>query len=337
MIQSRQSQIQVVILFAVLTVGVTLSIVYFSSPPQATQNPLNVEINLIGEVDTGGGALRVHVEGDLAFVIDFGETTSYGLVIVNISGPSQPEILGTFHDGGLPFAIESVGNIVYIADQVEGLRIVNISDVSHPTSIEGYEGSGIAYDLKIDGDLLFLADDQYGMVILNISTPSEPVFVSSYGSRCIHLEIEDDIAYTTGQGGLTLVDISDPSHPTYISQLSDGSGYWDPSVSNGTIYLANHNGGVGELQIIDATDSSSIEKIAEFDSEGTFQSFFVQDSILYAVDFESGLYLLDVNNHSSPVEVGRFSDGRPWDVTLDNGLVYLVGSEGLQILQIAYD
>jgi hypothetical protein len=298
---------------------------------------LNIELNLIGEIDTGGAALRVHVEGNLAFVIDYGESPSYGLIIVNVSNPVQPEILGTYHGGGLPYALESVDEIVYLADQFEGLRIIDISDPTNPTEIEGYVGSGMAFDLEIVGDLLFMADHEYGMVILNISTPSNPVFISNYISDCVHLEIEESIAFIAGHGRLRLVNVSDPQHPTLLGQTTDSSStLWDPSVSNDTIYLANHSGDDGELQIFDASDPSNIEEIGEFDSEGTFQSFYVQDSLLYAVDFESGLYLLDVSNPELPVEVERFSDGAPWDVVLSGDYVYLCGSEGLQILQITY-
>ena len=344
MIQSRKPLIPV-ILVVVLTVGVTLSFVYFSTPPlttptnttsPTTQSPLNFEINLIREIDTGGSALRVHVEGNLAFVIDYGESTSHGLIIVNVSNPVQPEILGEYHAGGLPFAIESVDEIVYIADQEEGLRIIDISDPTHPTEIEGYVGSGMAFDLEIVGDLLFLADYEYGMVILNISTPNNPVFVSNYGPDCVHLEIEESIAYIAGHGRLRTINVTDPHHPTLLGQTIDSSStLWDPSVSNGTIYLANHSGDDGELLIFDASDPSNIEEIGEFDSEGTFQSFYVQDSHIYAVDFESGLYLLDVSDPMALVEIERFSDGgQPWDVVLSGDYVYLCGSEGLQILQV---
>jgi len=287
---------------------------------------------LIGEINTGGGTLRVHVEDDLAFVIDFGEQDSYGLIIVDISNASDPVIVGSFHDGGLPFAIESVGDIVYIADQVEGLRILNISNVSNPVQIEGYSGGG-SYDMEIVDNLLLLADDDNGLVILNISIPSEPVFVSSYGSRCIHLAVEGSVVYAT-INGLSLIDISDPEHPSLISNIEDGTGFWDPSVSDSVIYIANHDGHDGELQVIDASNPSHPERLSEFDSEGKFQSFFAQDSFLYAVDYETGLYLLNVSNPSTLQVVNRFSDcGRPWDVTVHNDYVLLCGSRGLQILQ----
>jgi hypothetical protein len=345
MSQSRKPLIPVILVVVILTVGVILSSLYFSTPPPTTltnttspttQSPLDIEINLIGEIDTGGSALRVHVENNFAFVIDYGESTSHGLIIVNVSNPVQPEILGEYHAGGLPFAIESVDEIVYIADQEEGLRIIDISDPTHPSEIEGYVGSGMASDLEIVGDLLFLADYEYGMVILNISTPSNPVFVSNYGPDCVHLEIEENIAYIAGHGRLRMLNVSDPYHPTLLGQIiSSSSTLWDPSVSNAIIYLANHSGDDGELLIFDASNPSNIEEIGEFDSDGTFQSFYVQDSLLYAVDFESGLYLLDVSNPVLPVEVERFYDGgQPWDVTLSGDYVYLCGSEGLQILQV---
>lgn len=321
-------------LIAVITMGLTLSLVYLSIPPtDSNQMTTEVRIDLISEIDTGGGAISVHVQDDLAFVIDSGGEVSYGLIIIDISDASHPEILGTYHDGGRPFAIESVGDIVYIADQEEGLRIINISDTSNPTQIDGWSGTG-SYDVEVIGNLLLVADSENGLVILDINTPSSPVFVSSYGVMCIHLDAEGDFVYAT-MSGLSVFDISDPEHPILTDSLQDGTGFWDPSVSNGIIYLANHNGGVSELKVYDATDPYNIEKLSEFDSEGHFQSFAVQVSILYAVDYETGLYLLDVSNSSIPVEITRYYDGgRPWDVFADEDMVFLVGSEGLQVLQI---
>jgi hypothetical protein len=347
MFQSRRSQSLVIVLTIILIAGTTFSFAYFSNPIQ-TQNPQTPdtpkiptptydEINLIGEINTGGYALSVHVDGDLAFVIDFGDSDSHGLVIVNVSDPMNPEIIGTYHAGGFPFAIESIGEIVYIADEFEGLRIINISDPTNPLEIEGYTGSGMAFDLEIVGNYLFMADYEYGLVILDISVPSNPVYVASYGPDCVHLDIEDDIAYVAGHGRLRVLNVSNPHNPTLLGQTLDSSiTLWDPSVSNGTIYLANHSGDDGEILIFDARNPINIEQIAEFDSIGTFQSFFVQDPLLFAVDFESGLYIIDVTNSTSPVEIGRFSEGQPWDVTICNDLVYLVGSEGLQILQVTY-
>ncbi|MFW9908957.1 MAG: LVIVD repeat-containing protein [Candidatus Thorarchaeota archaeon] len=341
MVLSRRNRMFAAIILTSLVIGITFTFVYFlnfANPAELEppgENPLVLDFNLIAEVDTGSFALSVHVDGDTAFVLDTDETGTLGLVIVDISNPYLPEILGTYHNGGLPFNLESKGDIVYIADQEEGLRIIDISNPAQPVELEGYSGSGMAFDVKIVGNYLYFADYEYGMVVLDISNPSTPVYVTNYETGCVHLEIEDDIAYIAGHGNLVLLDVSDPTQPTFIGGTPESSTtLWDPSVSNNTIYLANHSGDDGELMIFDASDPSNIEMTGEFDSEGTFQSFYVQDSLLYAVDFVAGLYLLDVRNSATPVEITRFSDGQPWDVTLSDGLVYLVGSEGLQILQI---
>lgn len=335
-IQSRRNQILVVLILVTLTVGIPLFIFFFSPPVQSS----SVEISLIGAINTGGEARRVHVEDDLAFVIDIGDHESYGLIIVNVSNPFQPAIRGTYFDGGLPFSIESAGDIVYIADQLEGLRVLDISNSSQSTSIEGqYIGSGAAYDLEIVGDLLFLADGQYGLVILNISIPSTPVFISSYGNGFVHLDIEGNIAYLAGGERIRLVDISNPDHPTLIGQFFlSGITLWDPSVSNDIIYVAIHSGTRRELKILDTTNPTSVEQLSEFDSAGGFQSFYVQGSFLYAVDYERGLYLLDISNPLSPVEITRFFDGGlPWDVVLSDDLIFLCGTADLQILQMTYE
>ncbi|MFW9921406.1 MAG: hypothetical protein ACFFED_17540, partial [Candidatus Thorarchaeota archaeon] len=67
-------------LIAILTIGLTLSFVFLSIPP-TDNNPTHTEIriDLIGAIDTGGAGLRVHVEGNLAFVIDTGTEGTYGL------------------------------------------------------------------------------------------------------------------------------------------------------------------------------------------------------------------------------------------------------------------
>ncbi|MHA1906805.1 MAG: LVIVD repeat-containing protein [Candidatus Thorarchaeota archaeon] len=346
MVLSRRHQLVTITLLTLLIVGVTITFVYFSQsadPPEENppgedspeQNPQ--DLNLIGEVDTGGQALRVHIDGDTAYVLDADGSGTLGLVIVDISESSQPAILGTYHNGGLPFDVVSEQNIVYIADQFEGLRIIDVSNPANPVELEGYSGSGMAFDVEVVGDYLYFADYDLGMVILDISTPNSPVFVSNLDTGCVHLEIEENIAYIAGHGNLKLVDVSDPTQPTILGQTTESSTtLWDPSVANGTIYLANHSGDDGELMIFNASNPSNIELIAEFDSDGTFQSFYIQNSLLYAVDYEAGLYLLDVRNSSSPVEITRFSEGQPWDVTLSDGLVYLVGTEGLQILQAVY-
>lgn len=344
MVLSSRHRAAVAFLLVLLIVGATSTFVYLlqsANPPeenphgQDPPDPGTLLLNLIGEVDTGGAALSVHVEGDIALVLDVDESDTLGLIIVDVSDSSQPEVVGSYHNGGLPFDVEAVSNIVYIADQFEGLRIIDISDPTQPLELEGYSGSGMAFDVEIAGDYMYLADYEYGMVILDITNPSTPEYVANYATGCVHIEVEENIAYIAGHGSLKLVDVSNPAQPTVIGQTAESSiTLWDPAVFNETIYLANHSGDDGELLIFDATSPSNIEIIGEFDSDGTFQSFYIQDSLLYAVDFEVGLYLLDVSDPSSPVEIVRFSAGHPWDVELSNGLVYLVGSEGLQILQV---
>ncbi|MFW9827667.1 MAG: LVIVD repeat-containing protein [Candidatus Thorarchaeota archaeon] len=334
-IQSRSIQILFIVLSASLIVGIPLFIVYFSPSENSP-----IEINLIGAINTDGFVMSIHIKNDLAFIIEFGDQDTYGLRIINISNPSQPEILGTYYNVGYPFAVESKDDVVYLTDQSEGLILLDISDLSQPTSIEGqYTGSGVGRDLQIVGDLLFLADGEDGLIILNISNPHAPIFISSYGPGCDHLDVEGEIVYISYGESIRLVDISDPANPTYLGQFfASDIVLWNPTVSDDFIYLAIHGGTHSELKILDARDPTHVVQLSEFDSFGIFQCCHVEESFLFAVNSEYGLYIIDISNPLSPIEIKRFFDGGvPWDMVLDDGLIYLCGSEGLQILQVSYN
>ncbi|MHA2603303.1 MAG: LVIVD repeat-containing protein, partial [Candidatus Thorarchaeota archaeon SMTZ1-83] len=139
---------------------------------------LNLDLVKVGQIHTGGSTWDVEVRGEIAFVIDRNEPTPGGLVLINVSDRTDPKELSSFHDGGLPIALDVADDLVYVADTSDGLEIINVSDPKNPEEIGGYTGSGAVYDVQVVGDVAYVADWNSGLLILNVTDPTNPLYLS---------------------------------------------------------------------------------------------------------------------------------------------------------------
>lgn len=87
------------------------------------------DIRLVAEFTESLDSFSVHIEGerDLAFLCDY----EIGLVMLNISNPTQPTEITRYVDGGKPCRVEVVDDIVYMTDQDNGFVVLEIGE-SHP-------------------------------------------------------------------------------------------------------------------------------------------------------------------------------------------------------------
>ncbi|MHA2247368.1 MAG: hypothetical protein ACXADY_20645, partial [Candidatus Hodarchaeales archaeon] len=60
------------------------------------------------------------VEGTIVYVADYDK----GLLVVDISDPSNPDLLARFDDGRAGEDVQVVGDYIYVADRHDGLEIL---------------------------------------------------------------------------------------------------------------------------------------------------------------------------------------------------------------------
>ncbi|MFW9830014.1 MAG: hypothetical protein ACFFEY_20770, partial [Candidatus Thorarchaeota archaeon] len=142
----------------ILLAVIFCSIVLFSIAATFLLNYSSFNTRQLGQIHTGGNAVDVEIQGDIVYVIDNADFNSGGLVIINVSDPSSPSILGSYYQSGVPFKVSVVGEIAFLANSQVGLEILNVSNPSNPIKIDQYTGSGAAYDIEIVGEFGYLAD-----------------------------------------------------------------------------------------------------------------------------------------------------------------------------------
>jgi|GEM_PF-5830993 len=188
------------------------------------------------ETTVSGGYINVVAEEsqELAFILD----QYLGLRILDISNTSNIEQLGQFdmrsslYFGQLAQVVDLTADnkYVYVSDAAYGIAILDyFSDPARPETVviekEGQiksAGSASGLCLSTNGNTLFLADGNAGLLVADISNPTSADFDQT----------------------------EDPSYSENIVKTKsyDATGAYSVIESQGTVFLANAENGIAELQ-----------------------------------------------------------------------------------------
>ncbi|MGA1842533.1 MAG: LVIVD repeat-containing protein [bacterium] len=133
----------------------------------AAKSSLALEIKALkkaGEYDTPGEARSVNVVGKYAYVGD-GDT---GLLIIDISDPSKPDLVSSFDTPGYACDVAIDGDYAYIADCKMGIQIVDIKNSSMLKGITNYKTNGYACGILYKDGYPYVADSEKGLQILKM-------------------------------------------------------------------------------------------------------------------------------------------------------------------------
>jgi len=278
-----------------------------------------------------------YVSSDFSNVSDFSNWRYGKLIIMDVSDPATPGVVGACHAGGYDVAV--VGSTAYIAaDAYEwgsSLRIVDVSDPTTPSEVSTYYTPGRAYGVAVVGSTAYIADGWgSGLRIVDVSDPTMP---SSLGNcdtwgDARGVAVVGCIAYIApAWGGLVIVDISDPTAPREVSAYNTPGSASDVAVVGNTAYIADGSAG---LLIMDVSDPAAPRKVGNFDTPGGALAVAMVGSTAYVAD-GSGLLIVDVSDPTTPTELGAYhTPGSAEDVAVVGSTVYVAdGSGGLLILR----
>ena len=297
----------------------------------------------LGQIFTGGGAMDIEIEGDIAYIVDTTDDNPGGLIIINVSDPTHPYVIGSYYQSGLPYAVDVVGNIAFLANINIGLEVLNVSDPINPVKIDQYTGSGAAFDVQVAGEIAYLADWSRGLVLINISDPSDVNEISRYSitGACSHVHVDNGIAYIidhhSSYSGIMLIDVNNPQSPSQVGYYApSGIDFWNPFVHENKIYVGNHGNNGGELNILDASIPSQISPLGVYDDGGSIFAAFTNSRIVYMADYQNGLIIVDLLDLSNPRVIGRYFDGgHSYDLVVIGDIAYVADREdGLEIIKI---
>jgi hypothetical protein len=192
----------------------------------------------VGSLDTAGKAMGVAVSGTKAYVADSGN----GIVVVDISVPSAPQVLGS---KAIPYRsardVAVAGTLAYVADQTGMLYIFDVSNPSNPVlknpyglSLAGSAGYYIAAEgnWKKVAVISGTATGDY-LQIIDVTSASAPVvqgtvMVGPSGSVTgVVFGSEGRVYLSAKEEGLKIYDISSPETPTLegtVATVGDAEG-----------------------------------------------------------------------------------------------------------------
>jgi hypothetical protein len=202
----------------------------------------------------GGYTWDIAVNEDLAYIVNgFNNRGSPGFMVVNVSDPSDPDIISNSQTDGDTTDIELVENLVYLVKNTGGLRILDISNNSEPVLLGQYSYPSGAYaiDVEIFGELAFLSLWQRGLKILDISDPSNIIELGEFTDmgELTFLSVSNGFVYLAAMtDGVIVLDFNDTNFPV-VGTYSDSGKPYGIFVRDNYVFVADQDEGFKILRI----------------------------------------------------------------------------------------
>lgn len=294
---------------------------------------------------TESGTTGVTTIGKYAYVTD----DYHGLVILDISNPADPELVGLYeylesHN------IVAHENYIYVASR-SGLQVIDISNPSSPIQSGSYlisAKTGMSTNSKIkfyDGYIY-----AHGLKIFNVNTKVVVPYTARFSNYPYHdFVVSADKVYLShsafnaddmGKFYIYEKDCCEHLWATFRVEKTGGSlnsMSIDPSNNLYTLDTANsfYSEYVNRLLVTNVSDPANPLVIAEFDSiDSTSNSMTIEGDFAYITD-QYGLLVLDISNPAAPsVATSIDLDGEALSTTIHRQYIYMAdGKKGLRVLK----
>ena len=314
----------------------------------------------------------VFVSGDYAYVTDPGEfgfntDTWGGLLIIDISDPTDPREVGCCSDGeSSAYDVFVSGDYAYIAELARwvagpgNIRVVDVSDPQNPEEVATYNTPGYIWEIFVDGDYAYAAmagchQGSHGLLVFDVSDPVNLEEICRYlemWNGAVAVYVVDDYAYVSFYDGLHVIDVSDPTSPEDVGEFQMD---WTADrlfVSGEYAYLVGYNGNNDEgfLRIIDVSDPAEPVEIGAYSRE-----LYRADGIALAGDYaytagsdvidfgnyhetlKGNLLTIDVSVPENPQEVSIYTTGgNIHDLCVLGDFAYAAdGVNGLRVIDVS--
>lgn len=243
-------------------------------------------------------------------------SSGYGIDIINVATPDDPQLISSIMTPGLPFGIKVVGNKVYACDDYAGMRIFDISNLSNPVEIGHIDTPGLATYLFIKQNIAYVADDWNGLRLIDVSNPSNPVELGFFDTpgRAIWVDVEDTFAYVSDYyNGLLVINVKNPSNPQLVGEWNNSVAYvWAVDVIDTLAYVTGEYYGGGRLKhfmVLNVSNPSSPFLVASLSlPEPPGNLVIKDDTIAFVTAQNSGIRIINIANPFNPYEINHIPE-----------------------------
>ncbi len=169
---------------------------------------------------------KIAIAGDYAYVVRTDGVPDF--LVINISNPNSPTLMGSLSLAGIPTNIAIAGNYAYVSNtnDAQELQIINISNPALPsvTGVFNAAGTTDANGVFVNGTTAYLvrvSGTPNEFMIINTSAPSTPTLVGSLnlGATGYEVAMVGNTAYVASGSNsqeLQVLNITNPATPTIL-------------------------------------------------------------------------------------------------------------------------
>jgi hypothetical protein len=172
----------------------------------------------------------VAVSGPYAYVAD----DDGGLLVVDITTPESPQIIGAVDTPGDALDVEVSGEYAYVADRTAGLQVIDVTNPTSPQIVAGLDIPDRALNVTVSGSYAYIGANSSGFVIVDVSDPENPQILGGADTpdKAFKVAVSGSYAYVADlYSSLQVADITDPQNPQII-------GCADPASVNRAVDVA---------------------------------------------------------------------------------------------------
>lgn len=206
----------------------------------------------IGQMAMGGNAISATVVDDHALVVGTNLSTSLGLRVIALSGPSAPQQVDALSNVGHTFSVTAVDGMAYIG-RVDGLQLVDISTVTSPVAMGFVPMGDFAYDVASDGHHAFVAASTEGLRVVDVSDPAAPVEIASIptpSGESWSVELFGTVLFELRSDGVVhVIDVQAPAEPVEIGTISRNREIAHLAVRGTDLWLTSGSDGLSRFDL----------------------------------------------------------------------------------------
>lgn len=279
-------------------------------------------LNRVGGLVTSG----IPLDGDTALVAE-----GSSLVQMHLS-PAASRVLDQVDLGhGIILDLTHAGPFFYALTE-EGVVVLQARDGELPEAVSFVPGSG--QSLEAHGRLVVVAAREAGLRVIAVEPDGAigSVALLPLDGQALDIDLSADgrTAFVAAGGkGVALVDLSDPAAPRVRGALPQIT----PAEALGAAGSLLIVGG-GERAVIADPAAGSDAVVGVYSPLRSGRRIAADDQYLYVADASDGLKILRLAASDHPVQVYGETDHPAQDLWLDGDRLYVVGADGLRILDL---
>ena len=291
-----------------------------------------LQMQAVGGFNPSGYSLDVATSGTVAYLV----VGTKGLLVVNISDPTDPIEIGSHSTNGYAQAVAVDDRIAYVANRSEGVAIIDVSDPSRPVQIGTFDTPGSAHAVTLYQGLALISDQRGGLQIARIQSDGTLILLSAVDTLGYPAAVAasgDIVWVAVGDAGIEAVDLSEPSDPVSLGSLDVPGDVTDIVLHDELAYVA---AGYRGVRIVDVSNPVSPREVGWLSSAGEAVSVLQSGNTLFVAEQTEGVSAYSLLNPLEPQLVARIdTPGEATSLAVAGNYIYVADrQEGLLVVQL---